>query len=193
MFLMIFCQSFQIRDWDSLLQKIRRLIGLDPGLQSTGWGLIVVEGNRLKHEGSGAICSDSTLSLSERLLQIHNGLLAILKSHSPDEAAVEETFVNKNPRSALKLGSARGVVLLTPALFGIPVSEYSANRVKKSVVGVGHATKGQVELMVKQLFPSCDPKNNDAVDALAIAVCHAHYSQTEKRWFEKNISVNERV
>ncbi|MBJ26777.1 crossover junction endodeoxyribonuclease RuvC [Candidatus Poribacteria bacterium] len=162
------------------------MIGLDPGLRFTGWGLIEVEGNRLHHIDSGYIASDSNLDISRRLQQIHDGLSRVFENHTPDEAAVEETFVNKNPNSTLKLGLARGIALVIPAIFGIPVAEYSANTVKKSIVGAGHATKEQMGLMVKNILPGCDPQNSDAADALALAICHAHFSETRQKWRKEN-------
>ena len=168
------------------MSKARRLIGLDPGLRFTGWGLIEVEGNRLHHFDSGYIASDSNLDISRRLQQIHAGLSRVFENHTPDEAAVEETFVNKNPNSTLKLGLARGIALVIPAIFGIPVAEYSANTVKKSIVGAGHATKEQMGLMVKNILPGCDPQNSDAADALALAICHAHFSETRQKWRKEN-------
>jgi crossover junction endodeoxyribonuclease RuvC len=159
-----------------------RLIGLDPGLRSTGWGVIETEDNRLRHVASGAVTSDAGLTLAERLLQLHEGLAEVLARYRPDQAAVEETFVNRNPVSTLKLGVARGVVLLAPALAGMPVGEYSANKVKKAVVGAGHATKEQVEMMVRRLLPGSNPANSDATDALAVAICHAHIGATTARW-----------
>lgn len=159
-----------------------RLIGLDPGLRSTGWGVIEVDGNRLRHVANGAIGSDSARALAERLRQIHDGLATVLDRWRPDEAAIEETFVNRNAESTLKLGLARGVVLLCPALAGLPVAEYPANQIKKSVVGYGHAGKEQVAVMVERLLPGCAPTNADATDALAVAICHAHRAATDTRW-----------
>lgn len=155
----------------------RRLLGLDPGLQRTGWGVIEVEGNKLSHLAHGVVSSGRTKPLSERLVELHDGLSAIIETWAPDEAAVEETFVNKNPRSTLKLGQARGVVLLAPGLKGMPVAEYAPNMVKKSVVGVGHADKDQVRAMVGVLLPGTGVESADAADALAVAICHAHMSQ----------------
>ncbi|MFZ5792806.1 MAG: crossover junction endodeoxyribonuclease RuvC [Pseudomonadota bacterium] len=159
-----------------------RLLGLDPGLRHTGWGVIEVRGNRLSHVADGAVHSDGDKPLAERLVQLHDGLARIIERHRPDEAAVEETFVNKNPTSTLKLGLARGVVLLVPALAGLPVAEYPANLVKKSVVGAGHAEKQQVQRMVKLLLPGCLIESPDAADALAVAICHAHHAGTFERW-----------
>lgn len=152
-----------------------RLMGLDPGLRCTGWGMIQHDGNRLTHVASGAITSDSDRPLAERLYQLFEALSEIIKLYRPAEAAVEETFVNKNPASTLKLGQARGVVLLAPASSGLFVAEYSANLVKKSLVGTGHAAKSQVQAMVQTLLPNSNPKTTDASDALAVAICHAHH------------------
>jgi crossover junction endodeoxyribonuclease RuvC len=151
-----------------------KLLGLDPGLRNTGWGLIESTGNRLTHLANGVINSTTSLPLAERLVQLHDGLVEVIESMRPDEAAVEETFVNKNPTSTLKLGQARGIALLVPAKAGIPVFEYTPNQVKKTVVGAGHAQKEQVQMMVKTLLPGVDVQSADAADALAIAICHAH-------------------
>jgi crossover junction endodeoxyribonuclease RuvC len=157
-----------------------RIIGLDPGLRNTGWGVIESEGSRLIYVADGAVHSDADLPLAERLLQIHEQLIRVLKEFVPDEAAIEETFVNVGARATLKLGQARGAVMLAPAMLKIPVSEYAPNQIKKSVVGVGHAEKAQVKHMVKVLLPKAAMKSADSVDALAIAICHAHHrgSQT---------------
>lgn len=159
-----------------------RLIGLDPGLGHTGWGIIEADGTHLRGLACGAIDTDARRPMAERLVQIHAGLAAILNEFRPAEAAVEETFVNKNPVSTLKLGQARGVVLLAPALAGLPVAEYPPNLVKKSVVGAGHATKDQIGMMVRTLLPGCDIRSADAADALAVAICHAHHAATRKAW-----------
>ena len=159
-----------------------RLLGLDPGLRHTGWGVIESQGSRLRHVANGAIHSDGGLPLAQRLVQLHDGLTEVIRLYGPDEAAVEETFVNKNPTSTLKLGLARGVVLVVPALAGLPVAEYPANLVKKSVVGAGHAGKEQVQMMVRMLLPGCQLANADAADALAVAICHAHHAATARRW-----------
>lgn len=155
-----------------------RLIGLDPGLQRTGWGVIEVDGNRLAHVANGTVASVSDDPLDKRLLQLFDGLGGIIETHRPDEAAVEETFVNRNPASTLKLGQARGAVMLAPARFGIDVAEYSANLIKKSLVGNGHADKNQVQSMVQILLPGAGPQSSDAADALAVAICHAHHRTT---------------
>ena len=152
-----------------------RIIGLDPGLRNTGWGVIEAEGSRLSYVADGAVHSDADTPLAERLLQIHSQLLSVLKEFAPDEAAIEETFVNKDARATLKLGQARGAVMLAPAICQIPVSEYAPNVIKKTVVGAGHAEKTQVKHMVKLLLPRAVMKTADSVDALAIAICHAHH------------------
>ncbi|NJM31147.1 MAG: crossover junction endodeoxyribonuclease RuvC [Rhizobiales bacterium] len=152
-----------------------RIIGLDPGLRNTGWGIVEQHGSRLSYVADGAVHSDANAPLAERLLQIHQQLLDVFRSFSPDEAAIEETFVNKDARATLKLGQARGVVMLAPAALGIPVSEYAPNQIKKSVVGAGHAEKDQVKHMVKLLLPKAQLNSADSVDALAIAICHAHH------------------
>jgi crossover junction endodeoxyribonuclease RuvC len=159
-----------------------RLLGLDPGLRHTGWGVIDAVDNRLRHVANGVVHSDSDLPMAERLLQICDGLIRVIDEFRPAEAAVEETFVNKNPVSTLKLGHARGAVLLAPARAGIPVLEYSANLVKKSVVGTGHAGKQQVAMMVSMLLPGCNFESPDAADALAVAICHAHHAATRRSW-----------
>ncbi|NNM72748.1 crossover junction endodeoxyribonuclease RuvC [Enterovirga aerilata] len=152
-----------------------RILGLDPGLRRTGWGLVGVEGTRLTYLASGLVTSSDDLPLAERLRELHDGLAATVRSHAPDEVAVEETFVNTNAQATLKLGHARAVALLVPALAGLPVAEYAANLVKKTVVGTGHADKRQIQAMVRVLLPKADPASADAADALAVAVTHAHH------------------
>ena len=159
-----------------------RMLGIDPGLRATGWGVIDVAGDRLAHVASGAVASDAQHSLADRLAQIHRGLEAAIAAQRPECAAIEETFVNKNAASTLKLGQARGAVLLTAALAGLEVTEYAANTVKKSVVGVGHGSKDQVRAMVRMLLPGCGVTDSDAADALAVAICHAHHVATLGRW-----------
>ena len=159
-----------------------RLLGLDPGLRHTGWGVIEVEGVHLRYLADGAVDSDGSLDLARRLVQLYDGLAAVLAAWRPDEAAVEETFVNKNPTSTLKLGVARGVALLVPALAGLPVTEYPANLIKKSVVGVSHAAKEHVQVMVRHLLPGAMSTSADAADALAVAICHAHHAGTVRYW-----------
>jgi len=158
-----------------------RIIGLDPGLRHTGWGVVEIDGNRLRHIADGAVHSRTADTLAERLVQLFEGLGEVLAAQLPDQAAVEETFLNKNPGSTLKLGAARGGVLLAPALRGLKVAEYSANLVKKSVVGAGHADKHQIEIMVRMLLPGA-LASDDAADALAVAICHAHHVQTARVW-----------
>ena len=159
-----------------------RLIGLDPGLRHTGWGVIEAAGNRLSHVADGVVHSRDGRPLAERLVDLFRQLNDILAGSAPAAAAVAETFVNKNPASTLKLGVARGVVLLAPAERGIPVFEYSANLIKKSVVGVGHADKQQVAMMVRRLLPGATLEAPDAADALAVAICHAHHAATQRAW-----------
>ncbi len=161
-----------------------RVIGLDPGLRRTGWGVVDSEGSRLSHVANGVVESKQSLDLARRLVQLDEGLLEVLLAHRPDEAAVEASLVNKNPGSTLKLGVARGVVLLTPAKFGLPVAEYLPMIVKKAVVGTGHASKEQVQAMVAHLLPGCAIANADAADALAVAICHSHRAATGRRWAE---------
>ena len=163
------------------MNRSLRIIGLDPGLRRMGWGVVVAEGSRLSHVANGVITSSAGEDLSRRLVELYDGLHAILKLHQPDTAAVEHTFVNKDPVATLKLGQARAIALLVPAQMGLPVSEYAPNQVKKSVVGVGHAEKGQVHAMIKVLLPRAEVTGADAADALAIAICHAHFSQTNRR------------
>jgi len=152
-----------------------RLIGFDPGLRNTGWGVIDVRGNRLSYVADGAVKTKSDLPLADRLVQLHDGLSRIIEEFSPSEAAVEETFVNKNAASTLKLGQARAISLLVPAHAGLTVAEYSPNLIKKTVVGAGHADKGQVQMMVRTLLPGAALESADAADALAVAICHAHH------------------
>ncbi len=154
-----------------------RILGLDPGLRQTGWGIVEADLDRLRHVANGTVGSDPKAPLAARLAQLFDGLAAIIGEYGPGEAAVEETFVNRNPASTLKLGQARGVVLLAPARTGMVVAEYAANRIKKSVVGVGHADKQQVAMMVQRLLPGVEIAGSDAADALAVAICHAHYRQ----------------
>jgi crossover junction endodeoxyribonuclease RuvC len=151
-----------------------RLLGVDPGLRFTGWGVVDMEGNRLRHVANGVIKSGNG-ELAVRLMRLHKGLQEVVATHCPEGAAVEETFVNRDGQSTLKLGQARGVALLVPALAGIPVSEYAANSVKKSVVGYGHADKTQIGHMIGVLLPGAIVDSPDAADALAVAICHAHH------------------
>src|SRR5258708_28905758 len=159
-----------------------RVLGFDPGLRHTGWGVIDVAGNRLSHVVDGVVHARTDRPLAERLVALFRQLTAVLERFSPDEAAVEESFVNKNAGSSLKLGAARGVALLAPAERGLPVAEYSANLIKKSVVGAGHAEKEQIQLMVRRLLPGCAIASADAADALPVAICHAHHAATKRVW-----------
>ena len=152
-----------------------RILGIDPGLQKTGWGIIENSGNSLHYVASGLIKPDTKAAMSERLATLYHELISVIDEQQPVEAVIEETFVNKNPASALKLGQARGVLLMVPALKGISVDEYSANKIKKSVVGSGHASKQQMGMMVKTLLSSCGTLSEDEADALAVAITHAHY------------------
>ncbi len=152
-----------------------RILGLDPSLSSTGWGVIEVENNKVRYVADGFIATDTKAPIAERLAMINKTLSEVIETYHPDEAAIEQVFLNSNPTSTIKLGMARGVVIMAPALYGINVTEYEPNKVKKAVVGVGKAEKNQVETMVKVLLPGCKPKNNDASDALAIALCHFQY------------------
>ena len=151
-----------------------RILGLDPGLRKTGWGVIRVEGNRLSHLGHGVIAPDEKAPFSERLLALFDGISAVVADWKPDEAAIEETFMNNNAASALKLGHARAAALLAPAKAGLPVAEYAARVVKKSVVGTGAADKDQVAFMIARILPGSAGATADAADALAVAVAHAH-------------------
>jgi crossover junction endodeoxyribonuclease RuvC len=155
-----------------------RILGIDPGLRRTGWGVVVIEGNRLSFLACGSVATDDKATLAARLLAIHDGLRRVVDDHGPDEAAVEATFVNKDAAATLKLGQARGIAMLVPAIAGLPVAEYAPNLVKKTIVGAGHSEKVQIRMMVKVLLPKADPQSDDAADALAIAVCHAHHRQS---------------
>jgi crossover junction endodeoxyribonuclease RuvC len=157
------------------------ILGLDPGLAVTGWGVIEAEGNRLRHLANGQIRTDAKEQIPARLLALHGQLLAVLAEHRPQSAAVEEVFVNDNPQSTLKLGQARGVVLLAAASLSLPVGEYAARLVKKAVVGTGGAEKAQVHAMVQRLLPGVKVSGADAADALAVAITHAHHLATARR------------
>jgi crossover junction endodeoxyribonuclease RuvC len=155
-----------------------RILGIDPGLRRTGWGVLDVDGNRLAFVACGSVATGERAALAERLVVIHDGLKAVLDRFRPDEAAVEATFVNKDAAATLKLGQARGVALLVPGQAGLNVAEYAPNVVKKSIVGAGHGDKAQVRMMVGVLLPRADPQSDDAADALAVAVTHAHHRQS---------------
>lgn len=159
-----------------------RVIGLDPGLRRTGWGIVEIEANHLSHLANGVVAPDPDAATAVRLMQLHDGIAAVLREFTPDEAAIEETLANRNPASTLKLGMARGTALLVSALAGLPVREYLPMAVKKAVVGTGHAGKEQVAMMVGRLLPGCEPAGADAADALAVAICHAHSRESLRRW-----------
>jgi crossover junction endodeoxyribonuclease RuvC len=160
------------------IRKAVRILGIDPGLRRTGWGVIEADGNRLVFVACGSVEPSEALPLASRLLAIHEGLASVLGGYKPMEAAVEQTFINKDGVATLKLGQARGVAMLTPAMFGISVAEYAPNQVKKTVVGAGHADKNQIAMMLKILLPKAEPPSADAADALAIAITHAHHRQS---------------
>jgi len=157
------------------MKVIRCILGLDPGLRHTGWGIIRQEDNRLSFVAAGRVNPSPELPMAERLRTLAEELAKIIALHSPDEAAIEETFVNKNAASALKLGQARGVAMLAPALAGLAVAEYSANKIKQTVTGYGHADKTQIQTMINILLPQSGKLAPDAADALAVAICHAHH------------------
>jgi crossover junction endodeoxyribonuclease RuvC len=159
-----------------------RLLGIDPGLRFTGWGVIEVDGNRLRHIADGVIATDNSQAVPDRLKVLHDALADLLARHRPAEAAVEETYVNRNGAATLKLGYARGVALLAPALAGVPVTEYAAKTVKMAVVGTGGAEKEQVAMMVRRLLPGAAIRRPDAADALAVAICHAHHRASHQAW-----------
>jgi len=156
-----------------------RIIGIDPGLRRTGWGIVESDGVRFRYIASGVLQSNSSLELSNRLVSIYEGLLEVVRAHRPFEAAVEETFVNRDARATLKLGQARGIAVLVPAIEGLWVSEYAPNLVKKTVTGSGHAEKGQIRAMLKVLLPLAKPQSEDEADALAIAICHANHRNSK--------------
>ncbi len=158
------------------MTAVLRILGLDPGLRTTGWGVIDSEGSRLRHVAHGTVQTKADQSDSQRLAALHGGLADVIAQWTPHSVAIEKTFVNKDPASALRLGQARGVVLLAPALAQLEVAEYAPNLVKKSIVGNGHATKEQISTMIGVLLPNTKVKGFDAADALAIAICHAHHA-----------------
>src|SRR5882762_2472963 len=162
----------------AIMRRPIRILGIDPGLRRTGWGVVVIEGNRLSFVACGSVATDDKAMLAARLLAIHDGLRRVVDDYGPDEAAVEATFVNKDATATLKLGQARGIAMLVPAIAGLPVAEYAPNLVKKTIVGAGHCEKAQIRMMIGVLLPKADPQSHDAADALAIAVCHAHHRQS---------------
>jgi crossover junction endodeoxyribonuclease RuvC len=155
-----------------------RIIGIDPGLRRTGWGVVEVAGNRLGFLACGSVMTRAEDALAARLLAIYDGLMRIVEEFRPEEAAVEATFVNKDAKDTLKLGQARGIAMVVPAKAGLPVAEYAPNLVKKSIIGAGHGDKIQIRMMIGVLLPKADPSSDDAADALAIAVTHAHHRQS---------------
>lgn len=157
-----------------------RVLGIDPGLQKTGWGVIESNGNALRFIACGLIKTDAKLPMAMRLATLHHGLVSVIDQYTPHEAAIEETFVNQNPASALKLGQARGVLLAIPAIKGLTVGEYAPNKIKKSIVGSGHAAKQQMGMMIRTLLPACGTISEDETDALAVAITHAHYRSLSK-------------
>jgi crossover junction endodeoxyribonuclease RuvC len=158
-----------------MLRHPIRILGIDPGLRRTGWGLIESDGNQLIYVACGSVETSEKAALGVRLVAIHDGLIAVIEKYNPHEAAVEHTFVNSNAAATLKLGQARGIAMLVPARAGLTVAEYAPNLVKKSIVGSGHGEKAQIRMMIGVLLPQADPQTEDAADALAIAVCHAHH------------------
>ena len=155
-----------------------RIIGIDPGLRRTGWGVVETLGNQLRFVAAGTVRSDDKQALASRLCQLHDGLSLVIRDMAPMEAAVEQTFVNKDAAATLKLGQARGIAMLVPAMAGLVVAEYAPNAVKKAVIGVGHGEKRQIHMMVRVLMPRATFDTDDAADALAIAICHAHHRQS---------------
>jgi crossover junction endodeoxyribonuclease RuvC len=161
-----------------IMRGLIRILGIDPGLRRTGWGVVALDCNRLSFLACGSLATDEKAGLAARLLAIHDGLRRVVEQHAPHEAAVEATFVNKDAAATLKLGQARGIAMLVPAIAGVPVAEYAPNLVKKTIVGAGHSEKGQIRMMIGVLLPKADPQSEDAADALAIAVCHAHHRRS---------------
>jgi crossover junction endodeoxyribonuclease RuvC len=155
-----------------------RILGIDPGLRRTGWGVIEVDGNRLIYLACGSARSDDTRSLAERLVTLHDALTQVVDEFRPDEAAVEATFVNRDAVATLKLGQARGIALVVPAKAGVTIAEYAPNLVKKTIVGAGHGDKAQIRMMLGVLLPKAAPQSHDAADALAVAITHAHHRRS---------------
>ena len=155
-----------------------RVLGIDPGYAILGWGVLDVEGNRFRVVAYDSILTDKDTPMPRRLQELHEGLKEIIEKYKPEEAAIEKTFLNSNPETSLKLSMARGVVILSAGHYGIPLFEFEPNKVKKALVGVGHADKNQIGMMVKILLPGCQPKNNDSADALAMAITRSHYRTT---------------
>ena len=161
-----------------LMRRVIRILGIDPGLRRTGWGLVEADGNRLIYVACGSLETSENAALGERLVAIHDGLARVIAEFQPDEAAVESTFVNANAAATLKLGQARGIAMLVPARAGLAVAEYAPNLIKKTIVGAGHGDKAQIRMMIGVLLPKAAPETEDATDALAIAVTHAHHRQS---------------
>ncbi len=155
-----------------------RILGIDPGLRRTGWGVVAISGSRLAFLGCGSVTTSDEDALAARLVVIHDGLCRVVEKFRPEEAAVEATFVNKDAKATLKLGQARGIAMVVPAKAGLPVAEYAPNLIKRSIVGVGHGDKAQVRMMIGVLLPKADPHSDDAADALAVALTHAHHRQS---------------
>ncbi|SFH14345.1 Holliday junction endonuclease RuvC [Palleronia marisminoris] len=159
-----------------------RVLGVDPGLRTMGWGVIESDGSRMRHIANGLCCSDGKQELALRLVSLHRQLCDVIAAHAPEAAAIEQTFVNADGAGSLKLGQARGVALLALAQAGLTIGEYAPNKVKKTVVGVGHAAKPQVDHMIRMQLPGAEPAGPDAADALAIALCHAVHLSTARAW-----------
>jgi crossover junction endodeoxyribonuclease RuvC len=157
------------------MARVIRILGIDPGLRRTGWGVIEADGNRLVYIACGSAATDDTASLAHRLVSLHDALGRVVEEFRPNEAAVEATFVNKDAAATLKLGQARGIALVVPARAGMMVAEYAPNLVKKTIVGVGHCHKSQIRMMLSVLLPKAEVPSHDAADALAIAITHAHH------------------
>jgi crossover junction endodeoxyribonuclease RuvC len=160
------------------MRQTIRILGIDPGLRRTGWGVVDADGNRLVFIACGSVGSDGKAALAERLVALHAGLIRVVDQFRPLEAAVEATFVNKDAAATLKLGQARGIALLVPASAGVVVAEYAPNLVKKTIIGAGHGEKAQIRAMIGVLLPKAEPRTHDAADALAIAITHAHHRQS---------------
>jgi crossover junction endodeoxyribonuclease RuvC len=161
--------------YERVIRHPIRILGIDPGLRRTGWGVVAADGNRLAFVACGSVQTDDKAALALRLVAIHEGLRRVVAEFRPHEAAVEATFVNRDATATLKLGQARGIALLVPAQAGLSVAEYAPNLVKKTIVGAGHGQKAQIRMMIGVLLPKADPPSEDAADALAIAVTHAHH------------------
>ena len=162
----------------TVMARAIRILGIDPGLRRTGWGVIEVDGNRLIFVGCGSAHTDETTPLAERLVALHDALVRVVDEFRPAEAAVEATFVNKDAAATLKLGQARGVAMVVPAKAGVMIAEYAPNLVKKTIVGIGHCHKSQIRMMLSVLLPKADPSSHDAADALAVAITHAHHRRS---------------